>query len=489
MGASSRRRRLLRGFRSPLLRALPKDRRAGAGERAARRLFISIVIVIVVAGLAFLVRQRVLPVGAFYWLYWFHDAIYLNLKGNLFTRYLPWSMAWLGVAASLILVGWWTFVMGKSPLQEPHGFLVRWSARNASLHPVMIGLAELFKRSGLDMSMMRAAVALEREALLEQLFQLRDRNELRRVLHRFLRMSDFWLGLTLVHRDRDEVRLEALGTGLAALLWVAPVLNEDPKGPIRRTLNVMIARLVRLLPLPKDPRGFNEAVAWPGSLQENSIALDTLLVLSGFVPGGEARLGTVLAEVRSEKIQFGDLVRLRLVQAAEDRIELYESMRYRLEVKPFGNLPAEDPNRHWPEQTPEMDALWRAQALHGVLLACHGARMVEAPDLLARYLEAIEALGVAAEAAAPSPESPLAPVRHHGLVITQDLPTTEIFRYAAQLAANQEIRDGDARRCLVWPEQVPGTAAYREAWLLSSALRQSAGQEGERMLQLEVAPE
>jgi len=480
---------VLRGFRSPLLRVLPKDRQAGAAQRAARRLFISVVVLIVVGGLSFLVRERVLPIGPFYWLYWFHDAIYLKLKGNLFTQYLPWSLAWLGVIGSLVLVGWWTFVIGKSPLQEPHAYLVRWAARNTSLHPVMIGMAELFKRMGLDMAMMRSAVALEREAMLQRLFQLRDRNELRRVLHRFLRLSDFWLGLTLVHRDKDVMRREALGTGLATLLWVAPVLKEDPKSPILRTLNVMIARLVRLLPLPKDPRGFNEAIAWPGSLQEGSIALDTLLVLSGFVPGGEARLGTVLSEVHSKKIAFHDLVCLRLVQATEDRIELYETLRQSLETKPFGNKPVESPLRFGSENDAHTDALWREQAYHGLLLACHGARMTKAADLAARYLEAIEALAVAAEAVSPSPDSPLADVRHHALVITEGLPTTEIFRFAAQMSAGQEIREAEARRVIQWPEQVPGTAAYREAWLLSSALRQSAGTDGERMLQLEVVSE
>lgn len=476
---------LMRGFRSPLLQALPKDRFKGAAERAARRLFISGLLVLIVFTLFFFVRQKVLPIGGFYWFYWFHDYIYLGLKGAVFSRYYPWSLAWLGVGGSLILLGWLTFVLGKSPLQAPHAFLVRWASRNSALHPLLTGLAELFKRMGLPMTMMRSAVAVERQIQLNGLFRLRSAAAERRLGYRFLKQSDFWIGLALVHREEPNARQQTLSIGLATLLWVDPVLSIDPKRPEHRVLNGMIARLVRLLPLPKDAQAFNEAIAWPASLDEGSIALDTLLLFSGFVPGGEDRLAEALVGM-NELVAFGDLVRLRLVQATEDRLAIFETMRQGLEMHPFALGKNRQLENQVPTRDPEMDGLWREQAHQALLLACHTARLLEEPDLLGRYLDAIEALAIVAEAASPSPDSPLADLRHHGLVITEGLPTTEIYRFAAKFALVHEAHEWEQRRGVTWPDGIPGTGHTREPWALSAALLQAAGREGERLAALEV---
>lgn len=477
---------LVMEFRSPLLKALPKDRFEGISERRLQRLSLSVLTVLTLSTLVILVRRKSLPQDSFYWLYWFHDHMYLPLKGFVFTRFYPWSLAWLGVGATLIFIAWLTYVVGKSPLQAPHALLVRWASRNSGLHPLMTGMAELFKRMGLPMKLFRSAVAVERAEQLESWFRLKESDSERRLRHRFLRQTDLFISLAHVFRDQAKVKEEAVSMGLATLLWMEPVTKADTKKVEHQVLNRMIARVIRLLPLPPNAEAFNEAIAFPGDFQDRSIALDVLLLFTGFVPDGEKRLSQALGNLEKDKIDFGDLVRLRLAQATEERVAFLEVMRRDLERGSLGRIALRQIETKLPAVEEFGGPVWRERAYQGLLLACHSAKLLQEPSLLARYLDAVEALAVAVEASSPSPDSPLVDLRTHGLALTHGLPTTEIYRFAAVLHGEMEEAAWQDRREVVWPEGITGTGHVRPTWALSGTYRMAAGREGERLPESEV---
>lgn len=474
-------------FRSPLLKAVPKDRHEGAAALAIQRLFISFLVVLTIGTLFYLVRTKALPLNGFFWLYWFHDTIYLVLKGKVVTRFFPWSLAWIGVGGTLLFIAWLTYVLGKSPLQAPHAFLVRWATRNAALHPLLTGIAELFKRAGFPMIMMREAIDVARKQQLGTLLQLRDKSKLKRVRHQFLRQTDLYLGLAWVYRDEPGVRQTAIRICLETLLWSKPVTKLEPKSPEHQLLSSVIARAVHLLPLPSDAKAFNQAIAWPGSLQQESLALDTLLLFSAFVPGGEKRLGQALVGMEKGNVGFADLVRLRLVQATEDRIRIYEDLRLALETNPFGPISprkeAVDVNIPSMEVEPDTSAC----AAQAVLLACHTAGLTDDIGNLPRYLEALEALSVATDSSSPSPDAPMAQERDYAAAITKGLPTTEMYRFATQLAHDMESRNQELRHQWEWPEGLPGIGVAKEPWSLAQGMQLAAGREAEKLLLDEVA--
>jgi len=475
-------------FRSPLLKMLPQDRSQEVFQRASQRLFITVLVLLTLVSLSYLVRTKSLPMEGFYWLYWFHDHVFLPAKGALYTRYFPWSLAWIGVFITLAVLGWLTYVLGKSPLQIPHAFLVRWTTRNAALHPLLLGLAELFKRAGIPLTLLREAVVVERDLQLEAMFQLRDdKTQERKLQQRFLRQTDLFVGLAKVYDKDVAMREKAVRMVLESLLWAKPFAQMDSQKAEHQILNNLIAKVIRLLPLPSDANAFNQAVSWPGTLLENSIALDTLLVFSAFVPGGDERMGAALGTLQEEKVVFADLVHLRLAQASDDRAAFYDQLRDILQVSPFARVTHLD-DLDLAATAGSDEAEVAARASQALLIACQAARFNQDANLLARYLETLEALKVAAEASSPSPDAAFAEVRRLALAMTRDLPTTEHYRFASQLAVTLENSAQVLRSHCTWPSGAPGVAKTQEAWPLEDGLRLAAGREADRLTVREVTP-
>ena len=84
--------------------------------------------------------------GFGYLLYWFHDHVFLTVKGYLFTLYLPWSLMGWGVAATFFILYLTAWLGRISFIAEPHLQLARFAVSRTGLHPFLVASSKWLRR-------------------------------------------------------------------------------------------------------------------------------------------------------------------------------------------------------------------------------------------------------------------------------------------------------------------------------------------------------
>lgn len=465
-------------FRSPLIDELPPES-PGRSARSVRRRRLAVVLALAAAVLpaAAVGRRWLSPEGPGRPLFWLHDAVYLPLKGYLFTWLFPLSPIYLLAGLTLLAfaaaaVAWkrpltpaWQTVVGRRVLSWPwmRPVLRVWKRSFRGLRRLVRAAAAATGRwpavgrrlSGwagvLDgPTLLEELVEHEREAALERLDGLvpTDPESVRALTPAvdatFLSMA--LASPTGLRSDRRIVEsVERLDDVLLRLDLVR-VAGGDPEPSIealRSRLEAEISALLRpVLPVrPRDPDP-------KADFSLSSLAVELALVLGLETPAGWP---PELLERGPQRVLEGVEARRRSLDRSRRRLE--RSAAYSLR-RPGRRIAAELPDSgRRIEARLALDVALFAALRHGAL---RGALA---------FLESLEGLrfAVLAAGAAGEPEAAGSPAAGSFLSAVAGLPRPLDYRVCAHLLERETAAAGDLAAALARRSEVISEADLRLA--------------------------
>jgi hypothetical protein len=156
-------------FRSSLLRPALPVRAWGDLMTILTRTFWVFLAIVIILMTILLVGLRVFPKTGFgYALYWFHDVIYLGIKGYTYTLFYPYSLIWYCILSFTVLLISISYLIDRSFLLGPHTLLLRFLIHFSPVYPMLFIFAKWIKKIRMNSEFMRLTLSAERELLMTQ---------------------------------------------------------------------------------------------------------------------------------------------------------------------------------------------------------------------------------------------------------------------------------------------------------------------------------
>lgn len=354
-----------------LLEARDAGRERNLLARLARRWIVFAAAATPVGGAVLVVAARLAePDGWAYPLYVLHDAVYLPLKGHLWTRWFPDAVAAFAVFGALTVLGLAGFLSGRPVLHALHVAASRAALERTALHPLLRRWLVRAGGSRRMPSQLDLLAEAAREAALDTLWRPEGRAP----------RAESAVALTLLVAARRR-----LGPGHAAADCLECALILDPAATGAPAHLAALADCVHTLVADADTM----------PLLADAVAVMDALAGGAGQDGLRATASAVL-----------------------DRIALIESTCANMHKRLRGSHPDPAP----PQPPPEAGRL-------ALLVAAGVAKAAGRRDILLTWLSALAALDVAA-GAAPSDD----PWRAFAAGLTAKAPANRHFAIAAALS-------------------------------------------------------
>ncbi len=399
-------------FRSPLLQAYPTRRGRVLTTHRRRALLVSIAGFILGIPTA-MVALRLPPVDGWgYPLYWLHDHLYLPLEGQLFTRFLPYSIAAWIIIAAVALGLLFTYLTGQSLVHALHLNLLEFCLRQRGLRPALLASAKRMRHIGPG-SVMMAEVCdnLRRRASASSRSPTKPPDE---VLALCLFLCELTLDCALPHHYL-----------LRAALAVQETLEHyTPQPSCPAELVQLLQRLPRLLkrlmqrdednPYADDPTELPFAVA--------AFAQDLLVVASIHMPALTAPSGK-----RRSPERAGTPLLRQLALANDRRRTALDALRLAIEDRQLRLRPTPLPPLPL-TSAPLSDLPWWGRWHFSLVMS--QARLERRPESALRQVDTLEALRLTLALLPDEAEEDLAPERL--LALLGELPQPHHWRLLAE---------------------------------------------------------
>ncbi|MCP5049064.1 MAG: hypothetical protein GY940_17980 [bacterium] len=324
----------MKNIRSSLLKPMPGKADAKRLKSMPKRIGLVLLIAVIIGVPIFIIATRFLPRdGSGNIFYWFHDHIYLPVKGYTYTLFYPFSLSWWGPLATLFLVWLIAYLAMVSITKDPHAQVLRRVVRRNSRHGFLLRTTRWLRKWKIEALILKEIVRQEREKALNRLTAL----PLDRV--------DDDIFERVFHLTRFHIRLLTLGVGgrveylQAALVWYRAYfqfrnrLQRNPGAEQLKRLTVQLAGLAEnILPVLLDYRDevlMKEVGEMPGGFNCSTVVLDLVYLaalhndnLEGILPGD-------LGEVSGETIR--EIVALRVAESTASRRVMLDGAREQVE--------------------------------------------------------------------------------------------------------------------------------------------------------------
>jgi hypothetical protein len=421
-------------FNSSILKEMPREEKPKAG-RLLRRVIILLSLLIAVTFPVVLIYTRTAPENAVgSWLYWFHDYVFLPIKGCTYTRHYPLSLILWGPIAFIIIL-WTISYLSKTPLfRRLQIVFTRKAVRKKLLHPLLIKSAEKLKKWGFLPELLEAVTAGQREINLQYFAALPQQ----RININSVAKTAY---LTLLHTRLLTLPPSAVENHLtAAALWLetySHLITRSTANPDHERINRLIADMTAQIPsivepllAYKTPHKLEAAKQKKAGFDALSLAVDLLYLVS--LKSAEIAgilLGTNIPSEKRETV-----VIRRLAVSSASRRAFLDRNRSRLENRS---------RLYYSVSLPTEPELLSAMGRLSTLIALHLSALTHSPNVGLGFLETIETLDFVLHLWEPERPGRTASKEPSGqqrlLWLINGLPTSRDYRFSAELAQQEAV--------------------------------------------------
>jgi len=436
-------------FRSPLLKALPTKARTISGRPLSKRLLLVGIVIGLPALAAVLVYTRWAPVdGITHFLYQFHDHVFLPIKGQTYTRFFPWSLAWWGLAALLLIFGLISYLGSVPLLMGIHRNLVMHLTGIPVWWPFLLDSEKALIRFRAPSQQLLAAAKLHGQ----------------KALHNHLvgdRHADL-AGTTLFHcqliqlRDGHVPSWTALGICFDALLVAHQCHDQKPHQmeAVQQLTKLLSDLLDQHLPEHQET-DYKENLHKSTGFESSCILTDLRHITALHSGPLAARLLGPEIEARPKAMKEAVLKRLAL--SSDARFHFLNEMRLPFEAVTTGRTWRYDTDPDFLDELPSSVEILRVIGRLATGLALERARLEGCSEGAENYLDALDALNLAMEMANGEQRplsSSLIRLNHVLRGLSQQLPGPEHYRLCAKLTADQLHQQEIAwKKAGIWTSQ------------------------------------
>ncbi len=401
-------------FRSPLLQAYPTRRGRVLNTHRRRALWVSIACFAIGIPSA-MVAMRLPPVqGWGYPLYWLHDHLYLPLQGQLFTRFLPYSIAaWILIAVGLCGL-LFSVLTGLSPLHALHLKLLELTLASRRARPLLLAASVRLLRFGVNAAMMAEVCDSMRR-------RSSARSETPESTDEELALCRFLCELTLRCDLPDAFQLRA------ALAIQETLEKRLPQRQCPPALVQLLERLPILLKRLTRPDSTN-----PYSHENSGQPFGAAAFAADLLRVARAHHPQLPAAVWSPRDTRNELVwTSQLALANDQRRAALDQLRHTIEDRQLRQRPGSLPSLPF-EHAPLADLPWWGRWYFSLVMT--QSLLEGCPDSALRQLDTLEALRLTL-ALVPSDEEAAPPESRLGALLG-DLPLPRHWRCLASWAEN-----------------------------------------------------
>ncbi len=171
-----------------------------------------------------LVTFRILPkTGAGNTLYWFHDHIFLPIKGYFYTLFFPLSLLFWGPVLFFIIL-WLVSYLSPNPIfKRLQISLTRKAVQKKLLHPILVKTARKLKKWRLRPVLLKEVTGEQRKKALNRLVALPLTDEDRSVITSAVRLTQLYTRLITLPPSPQGAHLEA------AVYWQEVYMRLRPR--------------------------------------------------------------------------------------------------------------------------------------------------------------------------------------------------------------------------------------------------------------------
>ncbi|MCP4216939.1 MAG: hypothetical protein GY765_19980 [bacterium] len=331
-------------FKSSLLKPMPKEQKRQR-HRFVRPGYLLLASLFLIGIPIFIILTKTLPRDGFgYALYWFHDHIFLPIKGYTYELFFPISLVfWVPILLLLLL--WLVSYLWSIPIfKKLQIYLARGAVKKYSIHPILTGTSRLLNKWGLEPKLLTEITAEQHKIAVNRLLSHHisqttphtetgdSKTYISQVLTPAVQITLLYTRLITLPPCRSRCRLEALVCLQEVHMRLKPYVKGDKtdellQKPAARFISALEESLVALLPY-EEKRRVSAALSKKAGFDIETIALDLyyLLALSS-----EPIAGTLLgAEVPIVKRR--EIIIRRLAESTSARRAFLDDALMELEV-------------------------------------------------------------------------------------------------------------------------------------------------------------
>ena len=421
-------------FNSLLLKEMPREEKPKAG-RFLRRVLILVILLVAITTPIVLIYTRTAPETAIgSWLYWFHDYVYLPVKGYTYNLHYPMSLILWGSIAFIIIL-WMISYLSKTPVfRRLQIVLTRKIVRKKIFHPLLIKSAEKLKKWGFPPELLEAVTTEQREINLHHLTAL-PQEQIN--INKFIKS----IYLTLLHTRLLTLPPAGVENHLtAACHWLETythLITHSMRNPNHERTKQLIADMTTQLPsivepllVFKTPHKLEAAKQKEAGFDAQSLVVDLLYIVSLKNTGiAGILLGTDIPLDKRETV-----VIRRLAVSTASRRAFLDRNRSRLENRS---------RLYYSVSLPTEPELLTAMGKLSLLIALHLSALTHSSNVGLGFLESIETLDFVLHLWEPEPTDRTASKEPSGqqrlLWLIESLPTSRDYRFCAELAQQETI--------------------------------------------------
>jgi hypothetical protein len=425
----------MKNTRSSLLKPMPARISSRRLKSMSRRIGLILLLTAIIGTPIFIIATRILPrEGAGNVFYWFHDHIFLPVKGYTYTLFYPFSLSWWGPILTVALVWVLAYLAMVSITRDPHAQVLRLVVRRNSRHRFLIKTTQWLRKWKMEALLLKEIAGQERLKALNRIRSLPLKEVDEEVCNRFFHLTILDIRLRTLSPASPHEHLET------ALAWHQAYLqfrNRLQRQPGSESLKLMTARLADLagpllLPLLDytDAARMEEAEETPAGFDVATIGLD-LLYLAAVHNREPGKLIAALSGEKS-KTEIEEIAASRLAQSVASRQNIIIESRMQAELIRTGEIDTrvfveKESKKEWPlllDDRIEMTVIGRL----ALSVTLDLAGLVKSAAIALDFMEALETLDF--ELNCLDPEAWDAGLVHP----LKELPESPDFRWCAELA-------------------------------------------------------
>ena len=386
-------------FHSPYLDSFTPKNPAGDRKVIKTRCLWFLCCLAVLGVLIAIAASRTLAkAGWVYYVYWFHDFIYLPVKAYGYRYFFPLSLIWLGIFFGTTITWLVFFLAHRAFWRKPHGDLLGWVLQKPLFFPLLRATAAWQRGRGFFPGMLLAAVGRARRTLLWQWYHDHSGPRGHGLSEKLGRMTHLEMDL----RQSPEIKMAPI---LASVrIWrevfcaLAGFYTDQSPPPWLITLSERLYPLVKkVLPVDDEAR-FRGLLEREADFFPETLLVDLLFLAAIFdrEAAGKA-LGAAAAGPLHHRIK---LIAGRLFRSGSTRQALLDGVRLQVEA-PFRQTRGSDPSRFFFTLPPVEDENLECLGHLALGLSLDLALLADLPEQGIAFIESVQALNLALEITDP----------------------------------------------------------------------------------------
>ncbi len=193
-----------------------------------------------------------------------HDEVFLQLEGNLYAKYFPFSLVCLSIFSLLVIYNIFAFVSGKSLLRSTYIWLVRRFLYTPGFGDVVILMARVTRLMRLKPKLLEDIITTDCAVCLDSLIHspvAQDKSG------RLVVVSRLLLKITELTRPSVDRQLKNVEMMLRSLLIFELRTGDPPSNPQAKKIAVLGLQLIELLKCEERNANASEPDVWPCSFR------------------------------------------------------------------------------------------------------------------------------------------------------------------------------------------------------------------------------